>query len=427
MNVLIALLGQTPGVVTAAYYALARDSGVALDRVVTISTRGAASAEDYVRQEFERWRREGGTVDYTGIPTELPSYDGKPQEYRRAILPLLQQATCLRIPYDDVNGQAEIDCFREVLRALLVDVYRDHELHVSVAGGRKSMAAIATLAAQLYGYSVNGLYHVYIASRISHPTIEGAWLFPEEQGVIGPGGLGSLDPIERERLLRPRSDEVSLVPISFFRIDTQAGQPRLQLRGEMQEYLLEYLADNESLLQLAALDTNRDVMAYMFEEKVADHLRSTGEWETVTPRALKDWFKGKGKDRPDFDVWAETHHRVLICECKHQDKPGGLVEARKFEQAALRLKAARQVYEGEKQVSAWVVSNSNQAEDGAWKYVLDPDNPVEFRQVKFKRAALQKLETGEWLASLREPWLEGDFEIVPVPDYIIEQHSDSGQ
>jgi CRISPR-associated protein (TIGR02584 family) len=182
MNTLIALLGQTPGAVTAAYYALARDGGVPVDRVVTLSTHRADSAEDFVLQEFGRWRPEGHALEYGDHPYILPKWNDKPAEYRREITPFLRDATRVRIPYDDVNEPSSVDCFRELMRTLLADVYREDEVHVSIAGGRKSMAAIATLAAQLYGYSVRGLYHLYVQPEIPRPAREGAWLRCEPPG-----------------------------------------------------------------------------------------------------------------------------------------------------------------------------------------------------------------------------------------------------
>lgn len=413
MATLIALLGHTPGAVTGSYYALARDEGIPLRRVVTVTTNGNDSAEDYVAEEFARWRREGHTIEYDDTPLILPGWSGDAKQYREQILPDLRQATRIRIPFEDVNSAESVDCLREVLRTLLATVYREEEVHVSVAGGRKSMAAIATLAAQLYGYSVKGLYHLYVKPEIPHPLGGGLTLRPEEDGRLE--GLNRLRPEERERLLRPEPDEVALVPLSFFRFEVEAGKPRLELRGEMQEYLLDYLAENDALLQLATYDTNDKVIAYLFEEKVADHLRDKYGWRAV-PRAVKGWFNG------DFDVWAEKSDEILICECKHQDNPEGMVEKKKFRQAQDRLIVARRELP-HKTVTAWVVSNSKQTAPGCREYMLHPVHPVEFYQAHFnQRTARQFEETKRqrrWLLSLREPWLEGEFTKVP-PEEVVE-------
>jgi CRISPR-associated protein (TIGR02584 family) len=411
MNVLIALLGHTPGAVTGAYYTLARDIGTPIDHVVTISTKNADSAEEFVLMEFDQWRREGHALEYGSDPYILPEWNNDANEYRKAIAPYLRDATRLRLPDEDVNEPTSVECFRELLRTLLTETYRQDEVHISVAGGRKSMAAIATLAAQLYGYSVMGLYHLYVQPEVPGPRNAAITLRPEVDGTVE--GLRSLYPDEQRRLLRPEPGETQLVPISFFRL-TQEG--KLELRGQMQGYLVDYLVENEGLFEIATHVTNDKVIAYIFEEKVADHLRASGKWTTVIPRAYKDWFRDENGKLADIDVWAENDQEILVCECKHKADETKSVEKYKFEQAQARLKKAREQFP-KKAITAWVISNAYTTVVGSRNYMLDPEYPVQFRRVKLS-GALRRTELNKWITLLREPWLVGDFEELPPPEEV---------
>src|SRR5207244_3718970 len=121
MNVLIALLGDTPGVVTGAYYALAYE-GVTIARVVTVTTQDAVTAEQFVADELDRRRNAGYPVEYALSPDgmllepqgDLPRERAAVEAYRALLREALPYATRVRIPYRDVNDAAAVACFREV-------------------------------------------------------------------------------------------------------------------------------------------------------------------------------------------------------------------------------------------------------------------------------------------------------------------------
>jgi CRISPR-associated protein (TIGR02584 family) len=349
MNVLICLLGLAPGVATGAYYALSRDRGVPIDRLVTLTTRHpqASDCENEIAVELRRWQREstGAAVEYDGIailpePEQLDNVAAR-EAYRKTLANEMADACRLRIPRPDVNDEADVAIFREAILALVRDVYREHNLYLCVAGGRKSMAGIAAIAAQLYGDSVRGLYHLYISEEL------------ERDG--GLDVLHFLPDQQKRRVFRPQTGEVRLVDLAFFQFVFRTGQPGLALRGQMQEYILDFLIENEELVTVLDPDTRGQVLGYVFEAQVADALRGMG-YIAVPHYPFADG---------DIDVLAEKGEELLICECKFHENPMQPLAVKKVDQA-IKYRDAMQERRAGCQAQAWVVTNAVTAEDSAW-------------------------------------------------------------
>ncbi len=281
MRVLISLLGLAPGVVTGAYYALVRDRGIPIDRVVTLTTnhQQASDCEREIERELQRWQDEQRvTVRYDGLAVLYEPESGG--DSHQSLQKQMADACRLRIPEDDLNTEHSVNVFREAMLTLVRDVYRDDEVYLCVAGGRKSMSAIAAIAAQLYGHGVKGLYHLFVSRGI------------ERDGMIDV--LPTL-PTERKRcVLRPTLDEVQLVELPFFQLTMHEGQLRLTLRGQIQEHILEYLADNPELVTVLEPDTHGQVLGYVFEDQVAHALCEQEYFARPRHRIAKG----------DVDVWA---------------------------------------------------------------------------------------------------------------------------
>lgn len=274
MRVLISLLGLSPGVVTGAYYALFHGWGIEepikVDKVVTLTTNwpGARRLEEEIARELNQWRAE------KGIEVQ---YDTTCRE---------------RVESDDLNDENSVTEFREKITRLLRETYRDDEIYLVVAGGRKSMAALAAVAAQLYGRGVQGMYHLHVDREL------------EDDGSAD--RFWRLDRKRRQEVMRPPEGKCHLVDVAFFQIRSSENQgPQLVLRGRMQDYILEYLADNPDLVTVLEPDTWGNVLGYVFEVKVEEYLRAQNY---ITERRHRT-TKAIG----DIDVLAKRDNEILVC------------------------------------------------------------------------------------------------------------------
>ncbi len=122
MNVLISSLGESPAVVTETVDALEREEKIEIDQVITIGTSewSVDLSQDVLRQEFKCFQ--GAQIAY--IPNQISAKD------------LLSEEAHLEF----------LDTVATNLKA-----YQFANKYLSLAGGRKTMSAIMTIAAQIYG------------------------------------------------------------------------------------------------------------------------------------------------------------------------------------------------------------------------------------------------------------------------------------
>lgn len=124
MSVLVASLGDSPAVITATLDALERADGTRIDTVVTIGTsdfdvnRSSELLNDEIRRHYD------GRVIY--MHERIEAQDLLTEEDHVAYLALV---------------------------AKWLKTYRGRKVYLSLSGGRKTMVALVTLAAQIYGAS----------------------------------------------------------------------------------------------------------------------------------------------------------------------------------------------------------------------------------------------------------------------------------
>jgi CRISPR-associated protein Csx14 len=169
-KVLATTLGDTPLVVTEALDKL-RAEGIDINEVILLCTRDVdtkASAEllvDHVPRHYS------GTIIY----------------------PIVTDA------YADIDSDsAVLDFMQEACQTLKTLRKRGWDIYASIAGGRKSMSALMTLAVQLYG-----------ATRLFHVLVTDLEL--EEQGKI----TALRHRPDREELPHPPVESVRLVQLPF--------------------------------------------------------------------------------------------------------------------------------------------------------------------------------------------------------------------
>ena len=152
--ILIATLGSEPQVVTAAFELLRRQ-GEVIQRVEVVHTVAPlelplANAVKTLREAFPESR---GGVSPSGSPEfELhPIYDEKGQ------------------PVADVDTPASIEAALRVVYRLIHRAKKaGYQIHLSIAGGRKTMAVFGMLAAQLLFDDDDHLWHLYSGGDFLH-------------------------------------------------------------------------------------------------------------------------------------------------------------------------------------------------------------------------------------------------------------------
>jgi CRISPR-associated protein (TIGR02584 family) len=330
MNVLISLLGLSPGVATGAYYALYHGWGInesiKADKVITVSTnaQGIDRVEDEIEREFMRW--------YSDTNNNI-QYD----------------KTCrMRIKGDDLSTEEDVEDFRVLITRLLHEDYKNDNVYLVVAGGRKSMAALAAVTAQLYGYGVQGMYHLYVDEDLEKDgSFESFW--------------SSIDDRRQREVMRPSSGKCKLVPIPYLQFKGRGGEISLTLHGEVQDYIIKYLDENPSFIPKIEEKTKGNVLGYMFEIKVMEYLRQNEGYSRTQHHYILPGHRG------DIDVFAEKDGQILICECRlflNYDRERHFVEFKKVDQIVEWMNTLRDKYPDAK-VEAWVVSNAENAEDDA--------------------------------------------------------------
>ena len=152
--ILIATLGSEPQVVTAALELLRRQ-GEVIQRVEVVHTVAPlelplANAVEALREAFSQ--SPGGVSPSGGPEFELhPIYDEKGQ------------------PVTDVDPPASIEAaFRVVYRLVHRAKKAAYRVHLSIAGGRKTMAVFGMLAAQLLFDDDDRLWHLYSGGDFLH-------------------------------------------------------------------------------------------------------------------------------------------------------------------------------------------------------------------------------------------------------------------
>lgn len=173
MKVLLSSLGHSPAVVTETIDALKR-KGIEIEKVVTLGT----ASDKIIRTEnlFKKYL----PICYSGMIYEHFSTE-EPE-------------------IEDENQSME---FLGIVSEQLLQ-HQDNEVYVSLAGGRKTMAAMMERAVLFYGHSVRGLCHVIvdIESEADIDDIIYEWDDGSETGIE-----------EVKKQLHPSEQKVQLVEL----------------------------------------------------------------------------------------------------------------------------------------------------------------------------------------------------------------------
>ena len=199
-KVLLATLGESPAVITEAIDKLDSE-GIKIDIITLLTTK-----DDDAQQSLEL------------LGEHIPDYyKGKIEFHGSA---------CARVinAYHDIdNDNAVVDFMQDACDALKAYRAKGWEVYVSIAGGRKAMSSLMTLAVQFYG--ATSLFHVLVTDKEL-----------EEKGNIN--RILSLPPDMPDMIdliLHPPVEKIKLVRLPFIGLFPMINQIIHVLNGELVE------------------------------------------------------------------------------------------------------------------------------------------------------------------------------------------------
>ncbi|MDW8226071.1 MAG: CRISPR-associated ring nuclease [Bacteroidota bacterium] len=207
-KILLATLGEAPAVVTEAIDKLQAD-GVRIDYVVVLTT------QDWDAQS---------SLNLLG--EHLPSYYGDRVT--------LFDARTLRTFRDVDSDTAAVEFMNQTCAALRDYRKMGWEVYACIAGGRKAMSALLTLAVQFYG--AQRLFHVLVAD----PMLE------EEGHILR---LKNKSVEEQNRALHPPVEQIKLVNLPFVGLFPLLGSFIAGLQGRSVSPEVKELLEQNNLLQ----------------------------------------------------------------------------------------------------------------------------------------------------------------------------------
>jgi CRISPR-associated protein (TIGR02584 family) len=213
-NILLAVTGLTPQVVTETLYGLHRQ-GEPLPTSIHIVT----TAEGYQRAKLTLIN-DGWLVRF------YQDYHLPGPEFSERAIHILQQADGEML--NDIRSQADhqamADGITEWIRSFTADP--ETALHVSIAGGRKTMGFYAGYALSLYGREQDRLSHVLVSPDYeSHPQ----FYYPTPYSQVIYGNDPSRKPLDTQHA------DVILADIAFVRLRHGLDQALLQGKSSFSE------------------------------------------------------------------------------------------------------------------------------------------------------------------------------------------------
>jgi CRISPR-associated protein (TIGR02584 family) len=187
-NVLVLTLGSAPAVVTETVYALLRPE----------AQDGEPAAEPWIPDEIHvvttaKGREEGKPLlrGSQSKLAELFSQLGHSPVDANFVVPTLSHGAEVQ----DIRTGAENIAYANRLTALIEELARrsDTRLHVSMAGGRKTMSAYAHAAISLFGRAQDALSHILVEPQVFETARSNDFLWPGQPHEVFEQGHSSND------------------------------------------------------------------------------------------------------------------------------------------------------------------------------------------------------------------------------------------
>jgi len=201
-HVFVAVLGQTPQIVTETLYALMIERRIPVSEVYVITTQSGAERArrdllDPENGQFVAFCREYGfdpraiAFDEAHILTIKKTANGRRAGRARG--------SAEDIVLEDIRTVEDNRHLAEQLLGIIQRLTDDPNtiLHGSIAGGRKTMSAYMLLAFTLYGREQDRLYHVLVPEPFEHNP---QFFFPPRRPRVIGIGVGQVASTEQARI-----------------------------------------------------------------------------------------------------------------------------------------------------------------------------------------------------------------------------------
>ncbi len=213
-NILLCVTGLSPQVVTETLFALYHSGGQMPDKIIILTTaEGAKRVRLTLIQD--QWLKQF-YLDYKVVMPKKESIQVREiTDQKNKVLSDIRN-------YQDNENMA--DCITEIIRQLTAD--EQNALHVSIAGGRKTMGFYAGYALSLYGRPQDRLSHVLVsASFESHPQ----FFYPTPYSKVIYANDKTSTPLDTQQA------EVVLANIAFVRLRTGLDKQLLTGKSSFSE------------------------------------------------------------------------------------------------------------------------------------------------------------------------------------------------
>lgn len=197
-NVLLSLTKNTPQVVTESIYALKVAHGIAIDKVVVVTT---SEEKSNIHRSLTQPRADGRGA----IESLCDEYDITQIQFNET--DILVPASSSGEQVRQVKTQAEMESVSQYILNVTRELTSDPEtcVHASLAGGRKTMAFYLGYAMSIYARPQDTLHHVFV----TEPYENTDFFYPTKSSQFIMGRTGSIDCKEAD---------VTLAHIPFIRL-----------------------------------------------------------------------------------------------------------------------------------------------------------------------------------------------------------------
>ena len=226
---LLAVLGQTPAIITEIAWWLAHENDIPIEKVIIWTTKdqrsldpGQPSGKSYLTSAWQDLRDLMATLKKP-VPVALEGID-------------FRLITRNGVPLDDIRDEADNRALMKTIVEDVANITSDNEdvvLHACISGGRKTMSAMLQTAIQLFGRHQDALYHVLVHPKIESPsgnTLIKSFQFPREDVVNG---------VTKQTEHRDGTTETEVIRLPLRDQITVVAQPVPKLRGLLSGTLLD--------------------------------------------------------------------------------------------------------------------------------------------------------------------------------------------
>ncbi len=197
-DILLAVLGMSPAVLTETVWALAHESPPVIPhQVVVLATRPAREPLVKVLFQERGWARLHEALSRESLPVSGRLCFGPASEHVR-LFPKPDGSGDLEDLTSAADHEAAADFIMRALRSFTEDP--GTRVIASIAGGRKTMSALLTACMILLGRKQDRLCHVLVGWPYESPELAPLFLFPEPGITHRLGSSGAIYPSEAARI-----------------------------------------------------------------------------------------------------------------------------------------------------------------------------------------------------------------------------------